>query len=162
MYLKNKQCVIRSVKKTDARVSFSELEYSELQNLTETHLYQSEMPAELIFTVENEGKQAGEISLKSIRWFNRKAEIAIFISEPFRGRGLAQETLKMVIEYAFYTMNFYRLEAEVVDYNPAAKALFEKLGFVQEGVLREAKYFHGKYHDIYRYGLLAKEWGNIS
>ena len=55
-------------------------------------------------------------------------------------------------------MNFHRIEAEVVEYNLAGKHLFEKLGFKQEGVLREAKYFEGKYYNIFSYGLLAKEW----
>ena len=44
------------------------------------------------------------------------------------------------------------------DYNPFAKVLFEKLGFAQEGILREAKFFEGNYHDIISYGILAEEW----
>ncbi len=159
MFLQNEKCIIRSVKESEEDIPFSEFSYDEVQNLTETHLYQSEMPSELHFAIEYEGKRAGEISLKSIRWFNRKAEIAIFILNPFRGKGLAEKALHMLLDYAFNTMNFYRLEAEVVDYNPAAKALFEKLGFVREGVLREAKFSNGRYHDIFSYGLLAKEWG---
>ena len=160
MLLQNEHCIIRSIGDSENGISFSELPYGELQNLTETHLYQSEMPSELVFAIEFEGKRAGEVSLKSVRWFNRKAEIAIFILEPFRGKGLAEKALRLLINHAFNTMNFYRLEAEVVDYNPAAKALFEKLGFVKEGILRDAKFFNGSYHDIYAYGLLAKEWKN--
>lgn len=158
MIVQNKQCRIRSIRDSEKGISYSELPYRDLQNLTETHLYQAEMPSELRFAIESENEIAGEISLKSIRWFNRKAEIAIFILEPFRGKGLAEQALRLLLEYVFKTMNFYRIEAEVVAYNPAAKALFEKLGFIREGVLREAKYFDGSYHDIFRYGLLAKEW----
>ena len=159
MLLQNEQCNIRSIGDSENRISFSEPPYGELQNLTETHLYEEKMPSELIFSVEFEGERAGEVSLKSVRWFNRKAEIAVFILKEFRGKGLAEKALRLLINHAFNTMNFYRLEAEVVDYNPAAKTLFEKLGFVQEGVLREAKFFNGSYHDIFSYGLLAKEWG---
>ncbi len=159
MYLHDKDCVIRSVKESEESIRFSDLSYEDLQTLTETHLYQSEMPSQLHFKIEYENETAGEISLKSIRWFNHKAEIAVFILKPFRRKGLAEQALRMLLDYAFNTMNFYRLEAEVVDYNPAAKALFEKLGFIQEGVLREAKFYAGTYHNIYSYGLLAKEWG---
>ncbi len=158
MFLQKNQCIISSIENTDEGIAFSELGYDDLQNLTETHLYQTEMPSVLRFAIEYDGQQAGEISLKSIRWFNHKAEIAIFIHKPFRGKGLAEQALRMMLHYAFHTMNFYRIEAEVVAYNPAARAVFEKLGFKQEGVLREAKFFAGKYHDIYAYGLLAKEW----
>jgi len=160
MFLKNEKCIIRAIDNSEERINFSEQPYSEIENLTETHLYASEMPKELFFSVEYEGKRAGEMSLKSIRWFNHKAEIAVFILKPFRRKGLAEQALRMLLDYAFHTMNFYRIEAEVVDYNPAARALFEKLGFTQEGVLREAKFYAGTYHDIYSYGLLSKEWGN--
>ncbi len=158
MFLQKNKCVISSIKNSEEGVAFSNLSYDDLQNLTETHLYQADMPSVLRFAIEYDGQKAGEISLKSIRWFNHKAEVAVFIHKPFRGKGLAEEALRMLIHYAFHTMNFYRIEAEVVAYNPAAKVVFEKLGFKQEGVLREAKYFNGEYHDIYSYGLLAREW----
>ncbi len=158
MLLQNEHCRIHSLGSSEEGISFSEFPYGELQNLTETHLYQYNMPSELIFSIESEGETAGEISLKSLRWFNRKAEIAVFILKEFRGKGLAEQALRLLLDYVFNTMNFHRLEAEVVAYNPAAKALFEKIGFVQEGILREAKFFKGRYHDIFSYGLLAKEW----
>jgi len=158
MLLQNEHCSIRSIGDAENRIAFSELPYGELQNLTETHLYEERMVSELIFSVEFEGKRAGEVSLKSVRWFNRKAEIAVFILKEFRGKRMAEQALRLLINHAFNTMNFYRLEAEVVAYNPIAKALFEKLGFVQEGILREAKFFNGSYHDIYVFGLLATEW----
>ena len=36
--------------------------------------------------------------------------------------------------------------------------LLEKAGFVKEGILREAKFSDGGYHDIIRYGILRNEW----
>jgi RimJ/RimL family protein N-acetyltransferase len=51
-------------------------------------------------------------------------------------------------------LNFHRLEAEIVDYNEKSINLFESLGFKHEGTMREAKYYEGKYHDIFIYGLL--------
>jgi len=149
---------IRSTPDSDEKIDYSNLEYEELQSLTETHLYDQTMPSQLIYAIEFENQLVGELSLKSIRWFNRKAEIGIFIHKDFRKKGIAANVLKLLLNHAFNTMNFHRLEAEVVDYNPFAKVLFEKLGFVQEGILREAKFFEGNYHDIISYGILAEEW----
>jgi len=61
-------------------------------------------------------------------------------------------------KYGFKTMNFYRLEAEVAAYNKGGQKLFKKLGFVEEGRLREAKFLDGKYYDIIRYGMLFGEY----
>ena len=55
-------------------------------------------------------------------------------------------------------MNLHRLEAEVVANNKVSINLIEKLGFKKEGTLREAKYSNGTYYDIYRFGLLRKEY----
>jgi len=158
MILNKDKLTIRSVPIADNGMEFKNLEYGDLQNLTETHLYDKSMPVELRFTIQYEQDIVGEISLKSLRWYNRKAEISIYLENRVRGKGLAKNALSMLMNYAFNTMNLHRIEAEVVDYNPAGKNEFENLGFKQEGVLREAKYFDGKYHDIYSYGLLKSEW----
>ena len=55
-------------------------------------------------------------------------------------------------------MNLYRIEAEVIAFNKVSVKMVEGLGFVKEGILREAKYSNGKYWDIYRYGILRSEY----
>ncbi|NIT99570.1 MAG: GNAT family N-acetyltransferase, partial [Nitrosopumilaceae archaeon] len=90
--------------------------------------------------------------------FNRKAEISILISPEYQDKGYGKEALLMLMRFAFKKMNLYRLEAEVIDYNDKAKSLFEKVGFIPEGRLREAKYNDGKYYDVLRYGMLRHEY----
>ena len=60
--------------------------------------------------------------------------------------------------YLFFTLNFHRLEAEVIAGNDRAVSLVKKAGFVEEGRLREAKFIDGIYHDILRFGLLRPEY----
>ena len=55
-------------------------------------------------------------------------------------------------------MNLYRLEAEVVDGNEASLKMVKKMGFKEEGRLREAKFVNGEYRDLLRYGLLMREY----
>ena len=128
------------------------------EHLSETRFYPAGMPERLIFRIEQEGRLAGEIRLQAIRWFNRKAEISIFIVEDCRGKGLGKAALEALIRHAFTAMNLHRLEAEVYEYNLAGNALFKHFGFIEEGRLREARYFDGKYWDIIRYGLLRGEY----
>jgi len=132
-------------------------EYDDLSNLSELRLHQGKMPGSQIFRIELNGELIGEIGLKSIRWYNRKGEIHLALKKDFRGKGIGKKALLLMIDYAFNTLNFHRLEAEVVAYNKGSQKLFEKLGFRQEGLLREAKYYQGRYHDILRYGMLKSD-----
>jgi RimJ/RimL family protein N-acetyltransferase len=128
-----------------------------IDNLSETRLYSEGIKMSLVFRIEVGEQVIGEISLKSIRWYNRKAEISIFVSKDNQQKGYGKQALQLFINYFFNTMNMHRLEAEIYEYNKKSQQLFESFGFILEGKLREAKYFNGKYYDILRYGLLRKE-----
>ncbi|MHB2148660.1 GNAT family N-acetyltransferase [Calditrichota bacterium LG25] len=130
----------------------------EWQNLSERSWYPAGMPDNLAFTIEYEGKFVGCVELANIRWFNRKAEITIWILPEFRGKAHAKDALKGIVKLAFEQFNFHRLEAEVYEFNEKARNLFISAGFVIEGKLREAKYRDGRYYDIIRFGLLKREW----
>lgn len=126
--------------------------------LTEKWLYPEPMTDSIIFGIEAGGGIIGEAALKNIRWYNRKAELSLFLKPEFQGRKIGTEALKRMMKYAFNTLNFYRLEAEVIDYNEISRKLVEKLNFTFEGRLRQARYFDGKYYDILRYGILRPEY----
>ncbi len=158
MILENKGIKLVATTDDDSDINQRLGQQSFIQNLTEVRQYAQSMPAEMIFRIESDGSLIGEVALKSIRWYNRKAEISILIFDDYQGRGYGKPALQMMLDYVFNTMNFHRLEAEVMAFNKKGKELFEKAGFIQEGSLREAKYFNGRYYDILRYGLLRKEY----
>lgn len=145
--------------KEDPQITEISDEFDILKNLSEVNLYDQPMPSELNFRIERDKQTVGVISLKSIRWFNRKAEISILVKAEFQGKGIAKKALNTLLNYAFNAMNFHRIEAEIFAYNKVGIALVEKLGFIREGILREARYLDGQYHDIIRYGLLKEEYG---
>ncbi len=147
-----------STSKEDPEITALRQDWQVLQNLSEIHLYPQPMPESITFRIEEGESLVGEAALKAIKWFNHKAEISIFITPDSQRKGTGKEALTQLMTFAFHTMNLYRLEAEVVDYNEPAKALFEKSGFTKEGRLRSAKFFQGKYYDILRYGILRDEF----
>jgi len=55
-------------------------------------------------------------------------------------------------------MDVDRIEAQVHPLNTASLALLRKLGFVEEGLLREAGYWMGQRHDLVQLGLLRREF----
>ncbi|RMG33466.1 MAG: N-acetyltransferase, partial [Methanobacteriota archaeon] len=96
------------------------------------------------------------------RWYNRKAEITIYIIPTHQGKGIGKQALAGIMRYAFHSLNFYRLEAEVIEFNHRGIQLFQKFGFVEEGRLRSAKFYNGKYYDVIRFGLLRDEFESSS
>jgi len=131
-----------------------------LKNLSEVRLHPEKMPDSFHFRIEAEDKLIGEVLLKSIKWYNRKAEVSIALNMEYQGKGFGKNALHTLIDYAFNSVNLHRLEAEIFAYNQKAKKLFESIGFKHEGTLREARYAEGKYHDILRYGILIREFVN--
>ena len=100
----------------------------------------------------------GHVGLYNIDHRIRKAEYAIMIGDKASwGRGLGSKVSRYVIDYAFDHLNLHRIELEVLSINARAVKLYLKLGFQQEGILRDAQYRSGSYIDVVRMGLLEHE-----
>lgn len=64
------------------------------------------------------------------------AEFGVILRAAAQGQGLAGEALRFIAAYAFESLGLFRLWADVDPDNIASLALFERNGFVREGVLR--------------------------
>lgn len=75
-----------------------------------------------------------------------------------QGRGLMREALQAVFDWGFANMQLNRIEAQVhIDNHPSRK-LLASLGFRQEGLQRQAGFWHERFHDLRQYALLQQEW----
>ena len=75
-----------------------------------------------------------------------------------RGKNLAEDALRSVLRWLFSEQNVHRVTLETYETNKRAIGFFEKMGFKQEGILREAVYVGGKYYNIVALGLLNREF----
>lgn len=106
-----------------------------------------------------EDEVLGLISLLDIDYINRTGELHIMIGgEVNRGRGLGTFAVNAMVEHAFNNLNLRRIELEVLENNLPAIRLYEKTGFVREGIKREANYKSGEYVGMVVMGLLKKEF----
>lgn len=64
-----------------------------------------------------------------------------------RGRGIGGQLIDRTLAHAFAS-GFIRVELNVRADNLRATSLYEKLGFLREGVLRDAVFVDGEYHDV--------------
>jgi ribosomal-protein-alanine N-acetyltransferase len=80
------------------------------------------------------------------------------LARPYWRHGLMSEALAVVIRFSFRTVKVNRLQALVMPGNVASAGLLEKLGFHDEGTLREYMYFKGRYQDLRCFSLLRREF----
>lgn len=117
-------------------------------------------PSTIVFAViELEtGEHIGNVALQSINYIDRKAEISnMFGRKEFWGRGYATEAYRLLIQYAFSTLNLHRSGAGLMEGGIGAQKTMEHLGFREEGRRRDAIYKSGSYHDVIEYGLINGE-----
>jgi RimJ/RimL family protein N-acetyltransferase len=89
---------------------------------------------------------------------NRRAELGYALGREHWGKGYMQEALRALLDYSFNELNLHRLEADVDPRNASSIRTLEKLGFRQEGYLRERWLVGGGIQDSLFYGLLRSEW----
>jgi len=87
-----------------------------------------------------------------------RAELGYVLARSHWGTGVMFEALRALLDCAFDKLQLRRLEAEVNPRNLASHKLLLKLGFVQEGLLRERWLTKGEPTDVNIYGLLRNEW----
>ncbi|MCY8209041.1 GNAT family N-acetyltransferase [Bacillus subtilis] len=94
--------------------------------------------------------------------FNQKVNmvsIGYFLAENYWGKGIATESVSMVIEFLFHKVDVNRIQAEVMPENSASKNVLFKNKFIKEGVIRQASYWSGKgVVDLEIYGILKDEF----
>ncbi len=80
------------------------------------------------------------------------------LAQPYWRRGIMTEALTIIIRYSFRSVNLNRLQALVMPGNIASANLLLKLGFTEEGLFREYAFFKGRYHDLFCFSLLRREF----
>ena len=108
--------------------------------------------------ISADGEIIGTLSLKNISHSMGYAEIGYGLSESHHGKGIITAALRILIEKIFNESPLRRLLAYVHEENHASRRVLEKLGFQEEGLLREHYLINGTPANEIVYGLLKREW----
>jgi RimJ/RimL family protein N-acetyltransferase len=112
----------------------------------------------LILIATKEQQPLGVIKLTNIDTISRKADIAWDIFANYRGKGHGKVFAEAACTFAFKLLNLHRLECEILENNePSLKCIYH-VGFVQEGLKRQAVYKQGHYLNSVMFGLLEPEF----
>lgn len=170
--LKTDRLELSPVSKEDCNENYlSWLNDSETNQYLESGLHTYTMEQLIVFVMKQElnkkclflairlktsGKHIGNIKLDKINDVHRSAEYGILMGEKNEwGKGYAQEASVALIDYGFATLQLRKIYLGVIDMNSAALRLYQKMGFQNEGVLKE-HFFHkpsGIYLDEIRMAL---------
>lgn len=115
----------------------------------------------LVFTICNRehNKPIGQSKLVRIDWVGRMATFYLgFAYKADWGKGYGNEVVRLMLTYAFNTLNLNRIQLHVAKKNQAAIRVYEKNGFKTEGKLREAMFYEGKYWDFYLMAILKRNF----
>jgi [ribosomal protein S5]-alanine N-acetyltransferase len=104
------------------------------------------------------GELIGTCSLFHLHEASRRAEIGYALMRSAWGAGLMHEALVALVDFAFGSLHLNRLEADIDPRNTASARSLARLGFVQEGHLRERWIVAGEVSDTALFGLLRREW----
>ena len=105
-----------------------------------------------------QGKLAGAIGYNNLNWANYKVEIGYWLDAALQGKGLVTKACSTLVTYAFDEYGLNKVEIHCGVANKRSRAIPERLGFTQEGIIRQTEKFRDHYADQVFYGMLASEW----
>ncbi|MDF2505947.1 GNAT family protein [Clostridium sp.] len=101
----------------------------------------------------------GYCEIYKIDLHNLSCHISIAITDSAnRGKGYGKCAIEQLICYIFRNLGLNRIELMVFDYNLSAINLYEEIGFLREGILREYLLKNNVFYNVYIYGLLKIDW----
>ena len=171
--LRGERVTLRPITVRDAEAMFAGLSDEEAMELTGTQrtftleqvrafcarVAEADDRLDYAVTLPDDPGYKGEVVLNSIDWDNRSAGFRIALSGPEnRGKGYGTEATGLILAHAFDTLRLHRVELEVYDFNPRAQHVYKKLGFVQEGVLRDTLLWKGEYRSAIKMSLLGPDY----
>ena len=109
--------------------------------------------------LRGDDRPIGTIGLFDLDLNNGSAGLGISIGEAAdRGRGHGTAMLRALLGWAFGQLRLERIWLDVYDFNPGARRVYQRVGFVDEGVSRHAIFREGAYRDLHRLAILREEW----
>jgi len=170
MILKDDLVLLRAMEEDDANVLMELINDPEVENSVFGWSYPVSLSSQkkwilnisndttVSYIIDVDKEAVGVAIISSIDMKNRTSNMNIKLLRSARGRGIATHALSLIIKYCFDELNMNCLTANVIERNEDSRKLWIKLGFNEDGVLRQRIYKNGAYHNIVSYSLLKEEY----
>lgn len=99
----------------------------------------------------------GYVILAGLTNKNKALELMrIVVTE--KNKGYGRQALEMIKKTAFEELKFHRLWLDVKEHNILAKQLYEKVGFIEEGLLRDCVLVDNNYESLFVLSILEQDY----
>ncbi|MCS3801949.1 GNAT family N-acetyltransferase [Niastella sp. OAS944] len=113
---------------------------------------------EMGYVIMADSVMAGRIGLYNIDVFNKNASIGYWLGKEWEGKGIITRSCKAVIDEGFKRLKLNRIEIRAALENFKSQAIPQRLGFKQEGIIRQGEFVNNQFVDLYVYSMLKEEW----
>ncbi|MEU1461636.1 GNAT family protein [Streptomyces sp. NPDC005727] len=117
---------------------------------------------DLAVTDPQTGEVLGEVVLYEYDAVARSCTFRTLIGPRGRGRGIGTEATRLIVAHGFESLGLHRIELAAWAHNQRALRVYEKAGFVVEGVRREVQIRDGEWADEVIMAILDREWAALS
>jgi ribosomal-protein-serine acetyltransferase len=104
----------------------------------------------------------GSIGYHPIHWQNRSVVIGYWLAEASMGQGVVTRCCRVLIDYAFREFGLNKVAIPAATKNRRSRAIPERLGFRQEGIVGDAEWLYDHFVDHVVYSVLAREWSRVA
>jgi ribosomal-protein-serine acetyltransferase len=109
----------------------------------------------------HQDRVAGALGFKTVDWASMRVEMGYWLAERLQGKGLMTAAARAATDYAFSEWRMNRVEIRCSVDNVRSAAIPRRLGFEQEGMLRQAFRVGDVYQDLLLFGMLREKWGEL-
>lgn len=118
-----------------------------------------EQPLMIDVHLGEEWLPVGDLGFSTIDWRVGSAEFGIVIGEKaYWDQGYGSEAIRLLLGHGFGTLRLNRICLRVYATNERARRAYQKIGFQEEGLMRQAEYREGRYLDVIWMSVLKSEW----
>jgi RimJ/RimL family protein N-acetyltransferase len=111
--------------------------------------------------VTKDGKHIGWIDLKNIDTLNKHAELGIAIGDKnYWGKGYGLSAMNEMLLWGFNILGLNKIWLRVEVDNQKAIKSYKRMGYVEEGILRQDRFKNGGFVDRLRMSILKNEFLN--
>ena len=103
----------------------------------------------------------GVAGYNQLDWSNKIAYIGYWLGEGYQGNGIMTEVARGLTDYAINTLKMNKVDITAAEFNHKSRSIPQRLGFKEEGRLRQTEWINDHYVDHITYGMLASEWKKL-
>ncbi len=104
-------------------------------------------------------RMIGNVDLSGVNWVARDCWVGIGIgAREDWGKGYGTDAMNLILQFAFENLNLNRVSLTVFEYNERAVNSYRRVGFAEEGRLRQWMQRGGERYDLIFMGVLREEW----